>query len=646
MGTTSTTATAKPARGVDRDRAIALAQTITGSRQQFADAFRRAQAGRPTVLEFEAVASARVDQTAAFTLAILRAAEDGWLAELCFACLDGQIDGDGFVAAAKAMCDDKRLARLQQRVDERGTKDAKLFPRRLLRAQLQVCRIDIEGQPTGTGFLIRSDLVMTAYHVIKPLLQADNTESPGSAGKLRVKFDYSRTERDGEVTLREGFVCQVADPWLVKTSPCTPEELLDLLPEDEEKLNGFWDFAVIRLAELPGVARTGLEVSELPVTRGHRLTILQHPYGGPMAFDNNTVRRFLGLGAFRIVHRVNTEPGSSGSPCLNDEFKVVGLHQAAMPDGPKRRRKASEDEKENRAVPMPRILGFWKLKDAPPVAPHLRPQRAVDTKRIQQHPVFGRINLQQWVGLSAAGGGVAAETRRERFLVVSGPKGSGKSFTIDIVKGMLTAGEHSVLACKASDFNKESTLGFAEKYLLGPLGADASTLPELSQADTSDNAWLNHQLMSRLLDVMDQSRKGRMVWLMLDELDEVSLPDQGQVRKLLDLLYARAESTPWLRFVLLGLEGVPIPEMAQFTERQFLGTTTEAVLEQDVGDYLVRSFEAKGKSYEEAFVRTIADLILRWCMTVCGGNLQHPELMKTIADETIAVERKHGLRTG
>jgi Trypsin-like peptidase domain len=626
---------ARRARAFGPDQAVALAQSVSGSRQQFAEAFRAAQAGRREVLELEAVASGTADATSAFMRGFVRAAELGWLNELCVACLNAQIVDAGFVAVAAGVSDDPRFAKLQQIVDgHRGISDAGLLIDRLPGAMRQVCRIEIDG----------SDLVMTAYHVIRPLLQPDNSASAGSSARLKVRFDFSRRlGAGGEVILVEGLACRVAEDWLVKTSPCTYDEVLDLLPADLEQLQGFWDFAVIRLADPPGVAREGLKVANVPVKPGHRLMILQHPKTRPVGVDSSTVRRFLGTGAFRIVHGVNTEDGSSGSPCLNDDFEVVGLHQAAMPEAKKG--KKIEEQKENRAVPMPRILSFWDPKTAPPPAARFGRVLTIDTKAITDHPVFGRGRFQEWVARSAVDGGKGS--LRDRFMAVSGSKGAGKSFTIDVLRGMLPVGSHSVLECRASDFASETTaLGFATKYLLSPIGADASTLPGLGQANTSDNAWLTYQLIGDLLNVLDQARKGRMIWVVLDELDQVALPDQGQVRKLLDLLYDRADKTPWMRFVLLGLEVVPVPSAAPLTERDSAGPASEASLATDVGDYLMRRLDGRGTPAPEAFVRaTATHNVQQWIAGAKGRVDQQPDLMRTAAAEIIRFETQLGLRS-
>ena len=486
---TAKAARGAPARGggrtgrarspLDRDDAIALAQTLTASRQQFAQAFRQAQRGRRTVVEFEAVASALADNISAFGRAFQRAAENGWLVELCVACIDARLTSSGFTAIAADATQDRELAKLQQIVDaDRGLQDPEVLAARLPAACRQVCQIEIDTVARGTGFLIRSDLVMTAYHVIRQLLEADNTQTPGTGPRLRVRFDYSRrVAQNGQITVNEGFTCPAADSWLVATSPCTTDEALNRLPADEEQLNNYWDFAVIRLAESP-TARPGLKIGRQPVRRGHRLTILQHPNQRPVAYDFGTVRRFLGSGAFRIVHRVNTDGGSSGSPCLNDAFEVVCLHQAEMPAPPRRARapRLSDDDKENRAVPMPRILAVWNPDADAPRATPFRRLLTVDTTALPAHPLFGRVSLQEWIQRASAS---AASENTSRFLTVAGSSGSGKSFTMDVLRAMLRAADHSIVACKASDWTSETTaLGLVDKYLataawrfVGPIAA-------------------------------------------------------------------------------------------------------------------------------------------------------------------------------
>jgi hypothetical protein len=626
-------------------KALALAKSIDGSRLQFADAFRAGQSGGAAVLEFEAIVAGATDYTQAYAIAFKRAHADGWIDGLWSACFTAEIVNDHFLKAVAAVVGRDRVAELQQLVDiQRGIQEAGLLESRLPRALAQVCRVEIDGDAQGTGFLIRSDLVMTAYHVVKPLLDAHDVPLAGSAKQLMVRFDYKKKENaDRSVMLEPGFVCRVADSWLVKLSPCTQDELRNLLPDDEDLLNGFWDFAVIQLAEAPGVSRSGFELASKPVKKGHRLTIIQHANGRPVGMDTATVLRFLGrTDRYRMVHDVNAEGGSSGSPCLNTDFRVVGIHQAAMPTPGSGG--ATAGLRANRAVQMSNILGFWALQTAPPaVAASVVRVLTASAPNEPEHPVFGRTQLQDWLARSARDAGAGAIP--DRFLAVNGPQGCGKSFSTLIIKATLPPGQHLVAECRASEFSAESSaVEFARKFLLAPFGAATGQLSSLAQADTSVNAWLNRQFVGDLFVALDQIRKNRMVWYVLDELDDVSLPDQGQVRKLLDLMYQRAQQHPWIRFVLLGLDDVPVPGLGPATAQDRPTPASAVALAKDVGDYLLGQFDNKGLTRDENMVRGTAKTLVTLWLASHNQQLSHPKLLEDAARAIVSFEQDTGLR--
>src|SRR5262249_5818055 len=69
------------------------------------------------------------------------------------------------------------------------------------------------------------------------------------------------------------------------------------------------------------------------------VTIIQHPNGGPKQIAIRSSRIVLlpqdavrGVSVERFIHYLtDTEPGSSGSPVLNDQWQVVALHHKAVP---------------------------------------------------------------------------------------------------------------------------------------------------------------------------------------------------------------------------------------------------------------------------------------------------------------------------
>ncbi len=201
----------------------------------------------------------------------------------------------------------------------------------------QVCRVEVTGNlSVGTGFLVGPDLCLTNYHVVKPLI--DGQANPGD---VRLRFDYRRTA-DG-ATVDRGTLSELADDWLAAAAP---PSTADAAPGEAGRLPepGELDFALLRLADAPGLAPAGRagQLSEAP-DRGwidhvgadgfeadSPLFLLTHPDGIPLklAFGPS-----VGLNAngTRLRHRVNTMPGSSGSPCFNARLELIGVHHAGDP---------------------------------------------------------------------------------------------------------------------------------------------------------------------------------------------------------------------------------------------------------------------------------------------------------------------------
>jgi hypothetical protein len=134
-----------------------------------------------------------------------------------------------------------------------------------------------------------------------------------------------------------------------------------------------------------------------------------------------------------------------------------------------------------------------------------------------------------------------------------------------------------------------------------------------------------------------------MIWLVLDELDAVVLPDQGQVRKLLDLLYARADLAPWLRILLLGLEAVPVPGMNPFTVQEFLNFSP-GDLAADVADYLTRRFKNNSIPVDPEEVKRQALNEVQRALAQLGETFTHPDLLRTVAEAIVRLELATNLR--
>jgi hypothetical protein len=277
------------------------------------------------------------------------AERENWVLRLISAVCDARPDNAALrtvaaavgLTAAPPSLKDARVAgsNLERVILDSPFQDISAWRVRLGELEGQVCRVEFPAQKAmGTGFLVGPDLVLTNYHVIEELV--DGTVAPREA---RLRFDYRRAANGVQVF--EGTTFSLADDWLVASRPPSPIDEManpgDLLPAPSEL-----DFAVLRVRDAPGEQRVGFaaHLPEAPrrgwvraarigsdgFAEGHTLFILQHPDGDPLklAFGQSDG---LNANQTRLRYRVNTEHGSSGSPCLNASLELVGLHDAGDP---------------------------------------------------------------------------------------------------------------------------------------------------------------------------------------------------------------------------------------------------------------------------------------------------------------------------
>jgi hypothetical protein len=196
---------------------------------------------------------------------------------------------------------------------------------RLGEIEAQVCRVEV-GPPAactfGTGFLVGPDLLITNHHVLALVIEGKIDPSD-----VILRFDYKRLAAGNVVS--PGLEHRLAKDWLVDQSP--PSEL---------------DYALVRVEGAPGDRPLGHGAEPgAPARRwivpapkhafapGTPLFIVQHPRANPiqLALDTEAVLGLNGNGT-RVRYRTNTERGSSGSPCFDQDWNLVALHHAGDPD--------------------------------------------------------------------------------------------------------------------------------------------------------------------------------------------------------------------------------------------------------------------------------------------------------------------------
>ena len=240
---------AEPPAAVEPPPLAELAAAVRVTRKTFGALYDR-QAARhgPAARSFMILNVTTTKDQTAFLRAFRQAEDQGWLSALVIAATEA-----GFFEEGSEH--DSRI-RLQRTINAiAGFARPELASAGALRAQRRVCHVVVDGpDPTsGSGFLVGPQTIMTAWHVIRSLVD-DRTGQPlaDSYRSLSIVFDDLVTVRAGEEPLLRSRFSARPD-WLVACSRCHPDELDGAWPDPLSLLANHFDFAVIRLDGTPGL---------------------------------------------------------------------------------------------------------------------------------------------------------------------------------------------------------------------------------------------------------------------------------------------------------------------------------------------------------------------------------------------------------
>jgi hypothetical protein len=227
------------------------------------------------------------------------------------------------------------LAQALERVVKKTNRfvDSASWRTKLGEIEPRVCRIEIttneETMVFGTGFLLGTRTLITNYHVMECVVNGD-----AKPANVVCRFDYKRNSTN---KIEVGKTYGLATSWQIDLSPNTPFDE----PAPEDRL----DYALIRLDGTPGQDSIMPMPQSTGVPRGwlvplasyafpkdSPLFILQHPQGDPLKLALNTDSVIEVENNTRVRYRTNTEEGSSGSPCFNQDWELVALHHSGDPN--------------------------------------------------------------------------------------------------------------------------------------------------------------------------------------------------------------------------------------------------------------------------------------------------------------------------
>ena len=221
--------------------------------------------------------------------------------------------------------------------------DVGSFRRGLSGREAAVCLVEA-GQAIGTGILVAPDIVLTNHHVVAGSIYADNRLHKA----ITCLFDHVRATG--------GFITPGSTAAVTAVLASSPHSEEDARPPAETVDQGKLDYALLKLErpvgnepivagfDVRGFVSPGTRTQDPAVNEG--VLILQHPRGEPMKID---IGSLTSVGAARLRHTANTEPGSSGSPIFDAELNLVGLHHVGV-DWP------TPQPPYNQAIPMKLIV--------------------------------------------------------------------------------------------------------------------------------------------------------------------------------------------------------------------------------------------------------------------------------------------------
>lgn len=166
-----------------------------------------------------------------------------------------------------------------------------------------VCLIALADGGAGTGSLITSRLLITNNHVIG---------SPEEARTAKARFNFDHDDDAGKTFYLD------PDSFFVTS----PANALD------------YTIVALKAADEPALQAQGslpLAPQVLPVLAlGEPLNIIQHPEGQAKQYavrENETTALLPNF----VQYRTDTNPGSSGSPVFDSQWRMVALHHSGVP---------------------------------------------------------------------------------------------------------------------------------------------------------------------------------------------------------------------------------------------------------------------------------------------------------------------------
>jgi hypothetical protein len=436
-----------------------------------------------------------------------------------------------------------------------GLQDPRASIQAVLDAMHRTAMIEVGGRPSGTGFLVGSDLLLTAAHVIDA-----HRWPPLPRPQAVAVFDFAYDSRSTKSQAETGIRVPV-DEFVTASLP-TRAEVVGTSADWNAPFDNL-DFALLKLAFPVPAGRDGAERGTYPpdptiynLAAGPQLFIVQHPLGEGVRMSYVRSALTSNANGTRIRYSTNTLHGSSGSPVVDVRGRLVALHHYST-------------EAQNQGVP------FWiiakTLLEGPyrdlflapagaggggPQVPPISEYDAFRANELMGRPFVDRANLRDRVRE------MVRTNAPKRTLAITGQSGSGVSYSYGLASHVAVnsklctevreAAPGGLVAFKI-DLRDYIGLSVDDRgwritaTLLSELGifAPQDQLAQEARNITTVSGWVRSKLRN----------SDQQWWIFFDSIDNLVATKQGNVDELIHAMIALAEDPQVpLRVVVAGQE--------------------------------------------------------------------------------------------
>lgn len=586
-----------------------IASALLTTRTEFGKLFWNAQSvviPDPALrVEFEAIAHNEPDVRAAFELALQHASNKGFLTIFMGVAVDAHMENGAIAHYLIQQASGQPAANADLHAmanPPAGFADPHIFCRGLMGSLNHTGKVLINGVACGTGVLVGQNLFLTAWHVVKdmfdPILtngQPDGFQPKQNPPALQVEFGNVLSIVGVNMRVNGSTIVNAHQNWLVHFSACHPLELNKKIPPKLDDLDAYCDYAIIRLAKTIGLERRWTQPNPNTTTPAPQsnIVLLQHPAGAPMKMDYSQIVDLNpadpAIPRVRFLHKVNALPGSSGGPCYDKEFSLVGIHQGSWPS-------QVNGSVVNRGVPLKKIIADYSssIGELPLPDPADCPVWCIDKKEFKPFIGYDEMQADVWSFI---------QNGSRRILYTAGEGKSGKSYLFDLVFAILDDASHLKLTLKAEAISKLDVLQIVN-LICSLAGTAVPVIDRLEDYNATVATWLKDEVMVKLMETLESRRGGRKVWIQLSELNHVDITGT-HASEFLFLLYEQVNQNKWLYILLDGMRAAFPENLAPVVKKY----STRPLTEDDIRNYFQRGVSERGATPDNqvlhAFIKQI-----------------------------------------